>query len=219
MLESRIIEALRGIVGKDNVTTNKADLLCYSYDATQQKFMPEVVVHPSTSDQISRIMKLANAEKLPVFPRGAGSGFTGGSLPTGGGMVVTTERMDHILEIDQDNLVAVVEPGVVTEQFQKEVEKVGLFYPPDPASLKFSTLGGNVAECAGGPRCVKYGVTKDYILGLEIVTPTGDIITTGGSTMKGVVGLDLTKLMCGSEGTLGIITKIVIKLLPLPEAK
>jgi glycolate oxidase len=219
MLDSRIINALREVVGKDNVTNDKADLLCYSYDATQQKFMPEVVVHPSTSEQISRIMKLANAEKIPVFPRGAGSGFTGGSLPTGGGMVVTTERMDHILEIDQDNLVAVVEPGVVTEQFQKEVEKVGLFYPPDPASLKFSTLGGNVAECAGGPRCVKYGVTKDYILGLEIVTPTGDIITTGGSTMKGVVGLDLTKLMCGSEGTLGIITKIVIKLLPLPEAK
>ncbi len=127
--------------------------------------------------------------------------------------------MDRILAIDQENLVATVEPGVVTEQFQQAVEKVGLFYPPDPASLKFSTLGGNVAECAGGPRCVKYGVTKDYILGLEVVTPTGDIITTGGPTMKGVVGYDLTKLLCGSEGTLGIITKIVIKLLPLPEAK
>ncbi|HEY7746284.1 MAG TPA: FAD-linked oxidase C-terminal domain-containing protein, partial [Desulfuromonadales bacterium] len=132
---------------------------------------------------------------------------------------LTTERMDKILEIDEENLIATVEPGVVTEQFQQAVEKVGLFYPPDPASLKFSTLGGNVAECAGGPRCVKYGVTKDYILGLEVVTPTGDVITTGGPTMKGVVGYDLTKLMCGSEGTLGIITRIVIKLLPLPEAK
>ena len=219
MLDSRIIDQLRQIVGKDQVSTEKADLICYSYDATQQKFMPDVVVHPQTSEQISRIMRLANTEKVPVFPRGAGSGFTGGSLPTKGGIVLTTERMDKILEIDEENLVAVVQPGVVTEQFQIAVEKVGLFYPPDPASLKFSTLGGNVAECAGGPRCVKYGVTKDYILGLEVVTPTGDIITTGGPTMKGVVGYDLTKLMCGSEGTLGIVTRIVIKLLPLPEAK
>ena len=219
MLDSRIIAQLKEIVGKDQVSTEKADLICYSYDATQQKFLPDVVVHPQTSDQISRIMRLANAEKVPVFPRGAGSGFTGGSLPTKSGIVLTTERMDKILEIDEENLVATVQPGVVTEQFQLAVEKVGLFYPPDPASLKFSTLGGNVAECAGGPRCVKYGVTKDYILGLEVVTPTGDIITTGGPTMKGVVGYDLTKLLCGSEGTLGIITKIVIKLLPLPEAK
>jgi len=164
-------------------------------------------------------MQLANAEMIPVFPRGAGSGFTGGALPTKGGIVLCTERLDAILEIDEENLVATVQPGVVTEQFQQAVEKVGLFYPPDPASLKFSTLGGNVAECAGGPRCVKYGVTKDYILGLEVVTPTGDIITTGGPTMKGVVGYDLTKLLCGSEGTLGVITRIVIKLLPLPEAK
>ncbi|BCR06679.1 FAD-binding protein [Desulfuromonas versatilis] len=219
MLEPRIIKALEEIVGDKNVSTEKADLICYSYDATQQKFLPGVVVHPGSTEEISRIMQLANAERIPVFPRGAGSGFTGGSLPTKGGIVLTTERMDQILEIDQENLVAVVQPGVVTEAFQQAVEKVGLFYPPDPASLKFSTLGGNVAECAGGPRCVKYGVTKDYILGLEVVTPTGDVITTGGPTMKGVVGYDLTKLMCGSEGTLGIISRIVIKLLPLPEAK
>jgi glycolate oxidase len=219
MLEPRIIKALQETVGADNVSTEKADLICYSYDATQQQYLPDAVVHPQTAAQISAILKLANLERFPVFPRGAGSGFTGGSLPTRGGIVLTTERMDRILEIDQENLVAVVEPGVVTEQFQQAVEKVGLFYPPDPASLKFSTLGGNVAECAGGPRCVKYGVTKDYILGLEVVTPLGDVITTGGPTMKGVVGYDLTKLLCGSEGTLGIITRIVIKLLPLPEAK
>ncbi len=164
-------------------------------------------------------MRLANEASIPVFPRGAGSGFTGGSLPVSGGIVLVTTRLDRILQIDEENLVATVEPGLVTEQFQKAVEKVGLFYPPDPASLKFSTLGGNVAECAGGPRCVKYGVTKDYILGLEVVTPTGDIIKTGGPTMKGVVGYDLTKLICGSEGTLAVITKIIIKLLPLPEAK
>ena len=219
MIEPRILKALVAIVGKEQVATEPADLLCYSYDATQQSFLPEVVVHPATAAEIAAIVKLANAELIPVFPRGAGSGFSGGSLPTKGGIVLTTERMDRILQIDEENLIAVVEPGVVTEQFQLAVEKVGLFYPPDPASLKFSTLGGNVAECAGGPRCVKYGVTKDYILGLEVITPTGDIITTGGPTMKGVVGYDLTKLLCGSEGTLGIISKIVIKLLPLPEAK
>jgi len=219
MVSEQIINELNSIVGKDNVFTSKADRICYSYDATQQSFLPDVVVHPGSTDEISRVMKLANRELIPVFPRGAGSGFTGGSLPTRGGIVLCTERMDRILLIDEENLVATVEPGVVTEQFQKEVEKLGLFYPPDPASLKFSTLGGNVAECAGGPRCIKYGVTKDFIIGLEVVTPTGDIITTGGPTMKGVVGYDLTKLMCGSEGTLGVITRIVIKLLPLPEAK
>ncbi|OGR32235.1 MAG: glycolate oxidase subunit GlcD [Desulfuromonadales bacterium GWC2_61_20] len=219
MLAPRILKELTGIVGSANLTTEPSDLLCYSYDATQQSFLPEVVVHPAAAKQIAAIMQLANRELIPVFPRGAGSGFSGGALPTKGGIVLTTERMDKILEIDQENLIATVEPGVVTEQFQIAVEAVGLFYPPDPASLKFSSLGGNVAECAGGPRCVKYGVTKDYILGLEVVTPTGDIIVTGGPTMKGVVGYDLTKLLCGSEGTLGIITKIVIKLLPLPEAK
>lgn len=219
MLSQHIISELESIVGRENVTTEQADRICYSYDATQKSFLPDVVVHPASTLQISAIMKLANRERLPVFPRGAGSGFSGGSLPTRGGIVLCTERLDRILEIDEDNLVATVEPGVVTEQFQKEVEKQGLFYPPDPASLKFSTLGGNVAECAGGPRCVKYGVTKDFIIGLEVVTPTGDVMTTGGPTMKGVVGYDLTKLLCGSEGTLGIITRIVIKLLPLPEAK
>lgn len=219
MLAKQILEELGEIVGTDHISNEKADLICYSYDATQQSYLPDVVIHPETAGQISQIMQLANRERIPVFPRGAGSGFTGGSLPTKGGIVLSTERMDRILEIDDDNLVATVEPGVVTERFQKEVEKRGLFYPPDPASLKFSTLGGNVAECAGGPRCVKYGVTKDFIIGLQVVTPTGDIINTGGPTMKGVVGYDLTKLLCGSEGTLGIITKIVIKLLPLPEAK
>ena len=219
MFEQQTISKLEQIVGKKNISTEKADLICYSYDATQQQFLPDIVLHPTSTEEISKIMQLANAELIPVFPRGAGSGFTGGSLPTKGGIVLSTEQFDAIIEIDEDNLVATVEPGVVTGQFQQAVEKVGLFYPPDPASLKFSTLGGNVAECAGGPRCVKYGVTKDYIIGLEVVTPTGDIINTGGPTMKGVVGYDLTKLLCGSEGTLGIITKIIIKLLPLPEAK
>jgi len=219
MLNQQQIAELQRIVGREHVSTDKADLICYSYDATQKRFLPDVVVHPGSSEEISRIMRLANEQGISIFPRGAGSGFTGGSLPISGGIVLVTTRLDRILAIDEENLVATVEPGVVTEQSQLAVEKVGLFYPPDPASLKFSTLGGNVAECAGGPRCVKYGVTKDYILGLEIVTPTGDIIRTGGPTMKGVVGYDLTKLICGSEGTLAIITKIIIKLLPKPEAK
>jgi glycolate oxidase len=214
-----IVAELRRISGTEQVTTEKADLICYSYDATQKQFLPDVVVHPGSTAEISAIMKLANRHEIPVFPRGAGSGFSGGSLPVAGGIVLGLTRLDKIIEIDEDNLIATVEPGIVTEDFQKAVEKVGLFYPPDPASLKMSTLGGNVAECAGGPRCVKYGVTKDYIIGLEIVTPTGDIITTGGPTMKGVVGYDLTKLICGSEGTLAVITKIIIKLLPKPEAK
>lgn len=219
MLDSKIIKQLESIVGKTYVSTEKSDRICYSYDALKMKFLPDVVVHPVTAEEISQIMKLANIEMIPVSPRGAASGMTGGAVPVQGGILLSFERMNQIIEVDEENLVATVEPGVVTETFQKRVEKVGLFYPPDPASLKFSTLGGNVAECAGGPRCVKYGVTKDFIIGLEVVTPTGDIITTGGPTMKGVVGYDLTKLMCGSEGTLGIITKIVIKLLPLPEAK
>lgn len=219
MLDTVVITKLEQISSKDHVTTEKADRICYSYDATQKQFLPDVVVHPGSTDEISQIMKLANQYEVPVFPRGAGSGFTGGSLPVSGGIVLGLTRLDKIIEIDEENLVATVEPGLVTEDFQKAVEKAGLFYPPDPASLKMSTLGGNVAECAGGPRCVKYGVTKDYIIGLEIVTPTGDIIMTGGPTMKGVVGYDLTKLICGSEGTLAVISKIIIKLLPKPEAK
>ncbi len=219
MLDQTIIKQLQQISGKDQVLTDKADLICYSYDATQRQYLPDVVVHPANVEEISQIMKLANQAKIPIFPRGAGTGFTGGSVPTSGGIVLGLTRLDKILDIDEENLVATIEPGVVTEDFQKTVEKVGLFYPPDPASLKVSTMGGNVAECAGGPRCVKYGVTKDYIIGLEIVTPTGDIIKTGGPTMKGVVGYDLTKLICGSEGTLAVITKIIVKLLPKPEAK
>ena len=219
MFDQSIIAKLQQISGKDQVLTDKADLICYSYDATQKQYLPDVVVHPGSVEEISQIMKLANENKIPVFPRGAGTGFTGGSVPTTGGIVLGLTRLDKILEIDEENLVAIIEPGVVTEDFQKTVEKVGLFYPPDPASLKVSTMGGNVAECAGGPRCVKYGVTKDYIIGLEIVTPMGDIIKTGGPTMKGVVGYDLTKLICGSEGTLAVITKIIVKLLPKPEAK
>jgi len=219
MLDTKLLRILQDIVGPEQVSTAAADLICYSYDATQQQHQPDVVVYPADAGQVSRILQLANREGIPVYPRGAGSGFTGGSLPIRGGISLVLTRLNRILRIDQDNLVAEVEPGVVTAHLQEAVEAVGLFYPPDPASLKFSTIGGNVAECAGGPRCVKYGVTKDYVLGLEVVTPQGDIIRTGGETMKGVVGYDLTKLLVGSEGTLGVITRITLKLLPKPAAK
>lgn len=219
MIEMRIIEELKKIVGDENVATDRQDLICYGYDATQMEFLPDAVIHPGSAAEIASVLKLANTEKFPVIPRGAGSGFTGGAVPNSGGVVLVVTRLDRILRIDTENLIAEVEPGVVTEQFQLEVEKLGLFYPPDPASLKFSTLGGNVAENAGGPRCVKYGVTRDFVMGLEVVLPTGEIIRTGGETYKGVVGYDLTRLLCGSEGTLGVITKIIFKLLPLPEAK
>lgn len=219
MIDARIIDKLKEIVGPDNVAAEIQDLLCYGYDATQMEFLPDAVVHPADTAEVAAVMKLANQERFPVFPRGAGSGFSGGALPKGGGIVLVTTRLNRILRIDTENLIAEVEPGVVTEQFQQEVEKLGLFYPPDPASLKFSTLGGNVAENAGGPRCVKYGVTRDFVMGLEVVLPTGEVIRTGGETYKGVVGYDLTRLLCGSEGTLGVITKIIFKLLPFPEAK
>ncbi|CAH2030299.1 FAD-binding oxidoreductase [Trichlorobacter ammonificans] len=219
MLDPHIYRELCAIVGTENVAVEKQDLICYGYDATQMEFLPAAVVHPATAEEVAAVLRLANRCCFPVFPRGAGSGFTGGALPTGGGVVLVTTRMNRILRIDTENLIAEVEPGLVTEEFQIAVEKLGLFYPPDPASLKFSTLGGNVAENAGGPRCVKYGVTRDFVMGLEVVLPTGEIIRTGTETYKAVVGYDLTRLLCGSEGTLGVITKIIFKLLPLPEAK
>jgi glycolate oxidase len=219
MIDKGISQAIKNIVGKENVLEDKETRICYSYDATNLKYLPDLIVYPFTREQISAILKLANETRFPVIPRGAGTGFTGGTLPVEGGVVLVLTKMNRILQIDTENLVAVVEPGVVTYHLQQEVEKIGLFYPPDPASLKSSTIGGNVAECAGGPRAVKYGVTKDYVLGLEVVLPTGEIITTGVQTVKSVVGYDLTKLLVGSEGTLGIITKIILRLLPLPKAK
>ncbi len=218
-MNEQVVKELEEIVGAANVSISSADRLTHSYDATQKQHLPDAVVYASTTEQVSRIMKLANRLKIPVVPRGAGSGFSGGALPIRGGIVLVLTRMDRIIEIDTENLTAEVEPGVITGELQRQVEKLSLFYPPDPASKEFSTLGGNVAECAGGPRCVKYGVTKDYVLGLTVVTPEGDIIRTGGKTLKNVVGYDLTKLFVGSEGTLGIVTQITLKLLPKPAAK
>lgn len=219
MIEARVLSKIERILGKGNLYTAPEDRVCYAYDATNLFYLPDAVAIPGSADEIDAIMQLANQEKFPVTPRGAGTGMSGGALAINGGLVMAFNRLNRILEIDSENLVAIVEPGVITGDFQNEVERLGLFYPPDPSSLKFSTLGGNVAECAGGSRAIKYGVTKDYVIGLEVVLPTGGILNTGVQTRKGVVGYDLTKLFVGSEGTLGIITKIILRLLPLPEAK
>ncbi len=219
MLSNAVINEIKQIVGVEYVLTTKEELLCYAYDSTPNAFLPDLVVRPCSTAEVQKIIKLANEHLFPVVPRGAGTGLSGGSLPVAGGVVVDLTRMNKILEIDAENLVAVVEPGVITYSIQEEAEKIGLFYPPDPASLKTSTIGGNVAECAGGPRAFKYGVTRDYVLGLEVVTPAGDVISTGGKTVKSVTGYDLIRLYTGSEGTLGIITKIYLRLIPKPESK
>ncbi|WP_034622388.1 FAD-binding oxidoreductase [Desulfovermiculus halophilus] len=214
-----IIDALEHHLDSDAVLSSEEDLLCYAYDATGKSYMPLAVVFPRAPEDISLIMRVANEHRVSVIPRGAGSGMTGGSLPESGGIVLVMTQFDRILEIDTENLVAVVEPGVITSQLHKAVEAEGLFYPPDPASMNFSTLGGNIAENSGGMRAVKYGTTKEYILGLEVVLPSGEIIHTGSKCVKDVVGYNLTQLLVGSEGTLGIVTKAILKLLPLPEAK
>lgn len=216
--EDALIE-LKKILKPGTLLTNHDELSEYASDSTKLKYMPDAVAFPSSKEEISSIFRLANKVYFPIIPRGGGSGKTGGALPVKGGLVLAMDRFDNILEIDRDNLIAKVEPFVITADFQEEAEKAGLFYPPDPASADVSTLGGNVAECAGGLRGLKYGVTKDYVLGLTIVLPTGEIINTGVETMKGVAGYDLTSLIVGSEGTLAVITSITLKLLPRPESK
>ena len=218
-MDKNTIKKLQAIVGEKNLATAREDLMCYSYDSSGMEFMPAAVAFPGSAAEISAIMKLANQELFPVIPRGAGTGMTGGALAVQGGLVLVTSRLNRILEIDRENQIGVVEPGVITGKFQDAVQKKGLFYPPDPASREFCSMGGNVAECSGGPSAVKYGVTRDYVLGLEVVLPDGSLIQTGVRTAKGVVGYDLTRLIVGSEGTLGIVTKIVVRLLSLPTHK
>lgn len=219
MLSESVKEALRSIVGARWFLDSVEDLVSYSYDGFLPEFMPDGVVIPGDSKEIAEIMKLANRERFPVTPRGAGTNICGSSVPKEGGLVMVFHRMNKVLQIDPDNMCAVVEPGVINGDLQKAAARQGLLYPPDPASMYVSTIGGNVALNAGGPRGVKYGTTKDYLLGLEVVLPQGDIIRTGGKTLKNVTGFDLTRLLCGSEGTLGIITEITVRLVPLPPAK
>ncbi len=218
-MDAATIDKIRAICGAENVKDSLEERKCYAYDGRTEGTIPDLIVFPASAGEVSEILKLANTLLFPIIPRGQGSGLTGGSVPASGGVVLSFMRMDRILEIDTANLVTVVEPGVITFVLQQEVAKKGLFYPPDPSSYKYSSIGGNVAECAGGPNSLKYGVTRDYVLGLEVVLPTGEILNVGVRTMKGVVGYDLTRLFVGSEGTLGVITKITLKLIPLPEAK
>jgi len=218
-MNKKTIKKIQEIVGNKYLVTAREDLLCYSYDGTGEEYLPGAVAFPGSAAEISSIMRLANQELFPVTPRGAGTGMTGGSLPVKGGLALVMSRLNKIIEIDSENQIAMVEPGVITGEFQAAVKKKGLFYPPDPASHNFCTMGGNVAECSGGPSAVKYGVTRDYVLGLEVILPDGRLLQTGVRTAKGVVGYDLTRLITGSEGTLGIITKIIVRLLVLPTHK
>ncbi|MGD9039453.1 MAG: FAD-linked oxidase C-terminal domain-containing protein [Desulfobacteraceae bacterium] len=219
MISKAIAEEFAAVVGAPWFLDTPEDLATYSYDGFLPEFMPDAVIVPQSAEEISRIMHLANREKINIIPRGAGTNICGSSVARQGGIIMAFHRMNRILEIDPDNMCAVVQPGVVNADLQKEVAGHGLMYPPDPASMFVSTIGGNVALNAGGPRGVKYGVTRDYLLGLEVVLPTGEVIDTGGKTLKSVSGYDLTRLMCGSEGTLGIITEITVRLVPLPPAK
>jgi glycolate oxidase len=216
--EADVRARLAEIVGEDGVLVDEEKVEPYAQDALKEKFPPEAVVLPRNAEEVSAILRLANERRFPVTARGGGVGYTGGAVPVDGGVVVGTDRMNRIREISVENLYAVTEPGVTTFALQQAVEEVGLFYPPDPASYRNSYIGGNIAENAGGIRSAKYGVTKHYVLGLEVVLPTGEIVRTGGRVSKNVVGFDLTGLVCGSEGMLGIITEATLKLLPLPEA-
>jgi glycolate oxidase len=199
------------------VSTSPEDILCYGFDASGLESPPAAVVWPEDIPDVVKLMKYAYTNGIPVIPRGAGTGMTGGSVPSRGAIILSMEKMNRIIEIDAENLTVMVEPGVLNGKLQRELQRHRLFYPPDPASLQFCTIGGNVAENAGGPRAVKYGVTKDYVMALEAVLPDGRVINTGVKTAKGVVGYDLTGLLVGSEGTLAVITKILLKLLPLPK--
>jgi glycolate oxidase len=220
MLNPSHIEALKKIAGERNVLLAKEDMLAYSYDGTTMwSHLPEVVVLPQTTEQVSRIMKLASENGIPVTPRGGGTNVSGGSIPVKGGIVLCTAKMNRIININKATLVAEVEPGVVLQDFQAALAKEGLFYPPDPQSAAGCTLGGTVAENAGGPYGVKYGVTKQYLLGLEVVLASGEIARLGGKTIKNRMGYELATLFAGSEGTLGVITGITLKLMPLPKSQ
>jgi glycolate oxidase len=199
------------------ISIEPEDLICYGFDASGLESSPSAVVWPKNTEDVVRVMRYAFENSIPVVPRGAGTGMTAGAVPSKGAIILSFEKMNRILELDSENLNVLCEPGLINGKLQRELECTGLFYPPDPASMNFCTLGGNVAENAGGPRALKYGVTRDYIMELEAVLPNGELITTGVRTSKGVVGYDLTRLLVGSEGTLAVFTKIRLKVLPMPE--
>lgn len=217
MIEKQILSELRRIVGKDHVLTAPEDLVAFGYDGTFAEHRPDAVVSPASTEGVAQVLQVANREGIPVVARGMGSGLAAASVAFGGGLVLNLTRMNRILEIDQDNMATRVGAGVVTADLQLAVEEVGLFFPPDPSSIKHSTIGGNVACNAGGPRCLKYGVTSDYVLGLTVVLADGRVLRTGGKAIKNVTGYNLTQLFVGSEGTLGVITEVLLKLQPKPK--
>ncbi len=206
------------LLGSENVYSDKAHLLAYSYDATRERFEPDAVLFPRDENDVSAILKYCNIHRIPIVPRGAGSGFTGGALPSSGGVVLAFEKhMNKIVEIDMQNMVAIVQPGVINMDLQRAVEEVGLFYPPDPASQEYSTIGGNVSENAGGMRAAKYGITKDYVMAIRAVRPNGDIIKAGKRTIKDVAGYNIAGILIASEGTLAVITEVTLRLIPKPK--
>jgi len=220
MVDKKHLEYIKNIVGDENIKSDKAHLIAYCYDATKTRFEPDAVVFPRDEDEISKILKYCNENQIIIVPRGAGSGFTGGALPSEGGIILSLERhMNKLIEIDMQNMVAVVQPGLINMQLQKAAEEVGLFYPPDPASEEYSTLGGNVSENAGGMRAAKYGITKDYVMALRAVLPSGEIIRAGKKTIKDVAGYNIAGILTASEGTLAVITEITLKLIPKPRHK
>ncbi len=218
MIDKKHIEHFRKLLGEENVHDDKAHMIAYSYDATRNHFEPDAVVFPRNEEDISEVLKYCNEHGIVIVPRGAGSGFTGGALPSKGGIVLAFEKhMNKILEIDMKNMVAVVQPGVINKDLQRAVEEVGLFYPPDPASQEYSTIGGNVSENAGGMRAAKYGITKDYVMAIRAVLPNGDVIRAGKRTIKDVAGYNIPGILVGSEGTLAVLSEITLKLIPKPK--
>jgi len=218
VISSDMIEQFKTIVGPSFVIADEQELQPYGHDETEElHYMPQIVLRPGNAQEISAIMKICNEHTIPVTPRGAGTGLSGGALPHLGGVLIATDRLNKILDIDEKNLQITTEPGVITELLQNTVKEKGLFYPPDPASKGSCFIGGNIAENSGGPKAVKYGVVRDYVLNLEVVLPTGEIIWTGSNVLKNSTGYNLTQLIVGSEGTLAIVTKIVLKLIPLPK--
>lgn len=220
MVDVQIKEELIAVVGADNYDDSKAGRLVYSYDATPNfQSMPDAVISPRNTQEVSSILKICSSSGIPIVPRGSGTNLCAGTCPTEGGIVLLFKHMNKVIEIDEENLTVTVEPGVITLDMINQVEARGLFYPPDPSSMKISTIGGNINENSGGLRGLKYGVTRDYVMGLEAVLAGGEIIRTGGKLAKDVAGYDFTRLLVGSEGTLGIITEATLKLIPLPESK
>lgn len=220
MLNESVVQQLKSIVGDAYFRIDQEALIAHSYDGTPMlQALPDGVIYPETTEQVSEIMRIASQYAIPVVTRGSGSNLCGGTTPVSGGIVMVMHRMNRIIEIDMENLTATVQPGVITGEFITHVEELGLFYPPDPSSMKISTIGGNIAECSGGLRGLKYGTTKDYVLGLTAVLPSGEVLKTGGKLTKDVAGYDLTKLLVGSEGTLAVVTEAILKLVPKPKTK